>query len=534
MLPPSIGALVQRSAERFATLDALVDGPKRYSFAELGARVREATAAAMASGIQPGERAAIWAPNSVEWVIAALGLVSAGAALVPLNTRFKGDEAAYVLARSGARVLVVADGFLGADYTGMLAASATPTPELATVVSFADQPAAGTIGFGAWLAGGHEVAPAEVDARIAALGPADVSDIFFTSGTTGRPKGVVVTHEQTMRVFWTWSEIVGLAEGDRYLVVNPFFHTFGFKAGIIACLLRGATIIPEPVFDVPAVLARIAAEKVTVLPGPPTLYSSILDGPDRSGLDLDSLRLAVTGAASVPVRLVERMREELTFKTVLTAYGLTESTGTVSMCRADDDAVTIATTCGRAIPDTEVVIRRSDGSDAAPGEAGEVCVRGYNVMREYLDDPVATAETIDADGWLHTGDIGVLDERGYLKITDRLKDMYVVGGFNAYPAEIEQTLSTHDAISEVAVIGVPDERMGEVGKAFVVLRPGATLDAGRAHRVVTRAAGQLQGPALRRHRRHAPAQRLRERCERVSFGRRRRTSGLTPGSTART
>ena len=226
----------------------------------------------------------------------------------------------------------------------------------------------------------------------------------------------------------------------------------------------------------PAVLNRISAERVTVLPGPPTLYASILDGPDRSGLDLTSLRLAVTGAASVPVRLVERMRAELTFKAVLTAYGLTEATGTVSMCRHEDDAVTVATTCGRAIPDTEVVTARPDGTFADPGEPGEVLVRGYNVMREYFDDPVATAETIDEAGWLHTGDIGVLDEGGYLKITDRLKDMYVVGGFNAYPAEIEQTLTTHDAISEVAVIGVPDERMGEIGKAYVVLRPGATLE----------------------------------------------------------
>jgi acyl-CoA synthetase (AMP-forming)/AMP-acid ligase II len=284
------------------------------------------------------------------------------------------------------------------------------------------------------------------------------------------------THAQALRVFADWAGIVGLSEGDRYLVVNPFFHTFGYKAGIIACLLRGATILPEPVFDVPAVLARIAQERVSVLPGPPTLYASILDGPDRSGLDLSSLRLAVTGAASVPVTLVERMRAELTFRTVLTAYGLTESTGTVTMCRQDDDNVTIATTSGRAIPETEVIVVDRDGNTLAPGEAGEVLVRGYNVMREYFDDPKATAETIDAGGWLHTGDIGVLDERGNLQITDRLKDMYVVGGFNAYPAEIEQTLTGHEAVSEVAVIGVPDERMGEVGKAFVVLRPGASLE----------------------------------------------------------
>ena len=475
-LPPSIGALVQDSARRFAAVEALVDGPQRLTYAQLGERVREAAAAAIASDIQPGDRVSIWAPNSVEWVIAALGLVSAGAALVPLNTRYKGEEAAYVIARSSAKLLVVADGFLGADYSGMLKGADTKTPDLATIVSFADAPAEGTIGFQEWLATGRAIPAAEVDARIASVGPDDVSDVFFTSGTTGRPKGVVVSQHQTMRVFQTWSEVVGLREGDRYLVVNPFFHTFGYKAGIIACLLFGATIVPEPVFDVPAVLARIATEKISVLPGPPTLYASILDGPDRSKLDLGSLRLAVTGAASVPVRLIERMRAELTFKTVLTAYGLTEATGTVSMCRHEDDAVTVATTCGRAIPDTEVAVVDPDGKSLPPGEAGEVVVRGYNVMREYFDDPVATAETIDSEGWLHTGDIGVLDEKGYLKITDRLKDMYVVGGFNAYPAEIEQMLTTHDAISEVAVIGVPDERMGEVGKAYVVLRPGATLE----------------------------------------------------------
>ncbi len=467
---------MQDSAARFASREALAFGPARYTFAELGEKVREATAAAMASGIEPGDRAAIWAPNQVEWVIAALGMVSAGAALVPLNTRFKGEEAGYVLARSSAKLLVVADGFLGANYSGMLAAAAAQTPDLKTIVSLAESPASGTIRFSDWMESGRSIPAAAVHSRIVSIGPDDVSDVFFTSGTTGKPKGVVVTHHQTMKVFQTWSAIVGVEEGDRYLVVNPFFHTFGYKAGIIACLLRGATILPEPVFDVPAVLGRIAEEKVTVLPGPPTLYASILDGPDRSGLDLSSLRLAVTGAASVPVRLVERMRAELTFRTVLTAYGLTEATGTVSMCRQDDDDITIATTSGRAIPDTEVIVVDGEGNPLPPGQAGEVLVRGYNVMREYFDDPVATAETIDANGWLHTGDIGVLDERGNVQITDRLKDMYVVGGFNAYPAEIEQTLAGHDAVSEVAVIGVPDERMGEVGKAFVVLRPGATLE----------------------------------------------------------
>jgi acyl-CoA synthetase (AMP-forming)/AMP-acid ligase II len=268
---------------------------------------------------------------------------------------------------------------------------------------------------------------------------------------------------------------VGLREGDRYLIVNPFFHTFGYKAGFIACLMRGATIIPHAVFDVPAVLQRITEERVSVLPGPPTLYQSILNVEDRG--DLSSLRLAVTGAAVVPVELIKRMRSELTFETILTAYGLTESTGVVTMCRPDDDAETIANTSGCAIPDIEVRIVDDDNNELTRGEAGEIVVRGYNVMQGYFEDPDATAETIDHDGWLHTGDIGVMDEHGYVRITDRKKDMFIVGGFNAYPAEIENELVTHPAVSQAAVVGMPDERLGEVGCAFVVPRSGESIDA---------------------------------------------------------
>ncbi|MBA2607336.1 MAG: AMP-binding protein, partial [Actinobacteria bacterium] len=312
-----------------------------------------------------------------------------------------------------------------------------------------------------------------VDKRIGALGSDDVSDLIFTSGTTGRPKGVVATHGQTLRVFEQWASIVGLVAGDRYLIVNPFFHTFGFKAGFLACLIKGATIVPHPVFDVPTVLARISEERISMLPGPPALYQSILDHPQRDSFDLSSLRLCVTGAAPVPVEMIERMRKELTFKTIVTAYGLTESTGVVSICRAGDDAETISNTSGCAIPDTEVRVVDDKNNEAPRGEPGEIVVRGYNVMTGYFDNPSATGEAIDADGWLHTGDIGTMDERGYLKITDRLKDMFIVGGFNAYPAEIENNLLAHPQVAQVAVVGVPDERMGEVGVAFVVARPGA-------------------------------------------------------------
>ena len=325
--------------------------------------------------------------------------------------------------------------------------------------------------------------------RSAAVGPEDVSDLIFTSGTTGRPKGVVSTHGQSLRTFGTWASITGLRQGDRYLVVNPFFHTFGYKAGLLACLLTGATVVPEPVFDVDRVLARIAAERISVLPGPPTLYQSILAHPDRGSHDLSTLRLGVTGAAVVPVELVVAMREELGFDTVLTAYGLTESCGTVTMCRRTDPPEVVARTSGHAIPGTEVRAVDPGGAEVPTGQPGEIVVRGYNVMRGYWGDPAATAEAIDAGGWLHTGDIGVMDEAGNVTITDRMKDMFVVGGFNAYPAEIEAILRGCPGVGPLAVVGVPDERMGEVGCVYLVLP--ATGPSGRdddrafARRVLT-------------------------------------------------
>ncbi len=406
-------------------------------------------------------------------MLAALGALRAGAVLVPLNTRFKGGEAAYILRNAGATTLVTVRGFLGVDYPALLAAEETGA--LGRVVVLRDEgdtEAAGPagvplVGLPAFLAAGDGVSPSETAARAAAVRPDDVSDLIFTSGTTGHPKGAATTHAQSLRTFGTWSSIVGLGSGDRYLVVNPFFHTFGYKAGILACLMAGATVVPEPVFDAAAVLTRIAAERITVLPGPPTLYQTLLADPRRSAYDLSSLRLGVTGAAVVPVELVQAMRDELGFETVLTAYGLTESCGTVTMCRRSDPPDVVSGTSGRAIPGLEVRVV-ADGTDVPVGEPGEIVVRGYTVMSGYWGNDEATAEAIDAEGWLHTGDVGVMDAAGNVTITDRVKDMYVVGGFNAYPAEIEAILRGHEGVAQVAVVGIPDDRMGEVGCAYVV------------------------------------------------------------------
>jgi len=493
----TVPRLVEDAAVRFADDEAVVDGEVRVSFSELYARAIEVTRAAIAVGVQRGDRVAIWAPNSVAWVVSALGLVGSGAVLVPVNTRFKGPEAAHVLRSSGARALFTVEGFLGNDYPAMLAGEDLPELERIVLLHELHGAPAGcgssevtrldevpVYGWGEFLAAedgvvesgtavaGHKIGEAEALDRWHAVEGTDLSDLMFTSGTTGKPKGAMATHIQSLRAFATWASIVGLERGDRYLVVNPFFHTFGYKAGILACLMQGATLVPLAVFDTARVLEVVAEEKISVLPGPPTLYQSILDDPGRRENDLSSLRLAVTGAAVVPVELVKRMRAELGFDTVLTAYGLTESTGVVTMCRRSDSPEVIASTSGRAIPGLEVRVVASAGEDARPGEPGEVLVRGYTVISGYFGDPERSAEAVDPDGWLHTGDIGVTDESGNLRITDRTKDMFLVGGFNAYPAEIEGMLLRHPAVSQVAVVGMPHDRLGEVGCAFVVARPG--------------------------------------------------------------
>ncbi|MEU7201821.1 FadD3 family acyl-CoA ligase [Streptomyces sp. NPDC045470] len=483
----TIPRLVRAAAERYGPAEAVAEGRHRLSYAQLGERVERAAAACLAAGVRPGDRVAVWAPNTTGWITAALGAVTAGAVLVPVNTRFKGAETAHVLRRTRARLLFVTGTFLGTSYVASLRRAARegsgrgPLPGLPdlerAVVLSGDAPDS----FQAWqdfLAAGEAVPADAVRARADAVRPQDPSDIIFTSGTTGLPKGAVITHQQTLRAYGVWSELAGLVPGDRYLIVNPFFHTFGYKAGIIACLLRGATMIPQPVFGVPTALAHIAAERVTVLPGPPSLHQQLLDHPDRARYDLGSLRLVVTGAAVVPLELVERLRAELGVGTVLTAYGLSESSGIATMCRRDDPPATVAGTSGRAVPGTEIRIAGADGRGVAePGTAGEVQVRGYHVMTGYYEDPPATADALTPDGWLRTGDVGVLDADGNLRVTDRLKDMFIVGGFNAYPAEIERLLARHPDVAEVAVVGIPDPRLGEVGKAYTVRRPHSTLTA---------------------------------------------------------
>ncbi len=473
---------LRRAAQTWPDGIAIIDGqwnealgldrPITLTWQQLLGQVRVFAAALVASGIEAGDRVAVWAPNSYHWPIAALGTHYAGAVLVPLNTRYTVSEAADIISRSGARLVVTVEEFVGTNRLGDLVGHPVSDGRIVVGIDLNGSGAtpAPAIGWAEFLTRGTDLGTA--DARADAVAPDDLSDILFTSGTTGAPKGVLAEHRHTIAGARAWGANGGLGHQDRYLQANPYFHTFGYKAGILPCTLFGSTMVPLAVFHPDTAMQMIDDHDITVFPGAPTVFQTILDSPQRSGHDLSSLRLVVTGATVVPVVLVERLQSDLGVATVLTAYGQTETSGFITTCTADDDALTVATTCGRAYPGMTIRI-----DDPDENGAGEVLARGAMVMRGYLDNPEATAEAIDADGWLHTGDVGTIDENGNLRITDRLKDMYICGGFNVYPAEVEQVLARVDGVTEAAVIGVPDDRLGEVGRAYLTVRPGSGVDA---------------------------------------------------------
>jgi acyl-CoA synthetase (AMP-forming)/AMP-acid ligase II len=471
----TIPELVDDSARRYPKGEALVEGEIRWTFTELAERIHEAARALIASGVNRGDRIAIWAPNITEWVVAALAVHSVGAWLVPVNTRFKGREARDVMRRSKVRMLFTVTDFLDNDYVAAVQQDGG-VDSLDEIVVLRGSVPDGTVSFQQFLARALAVDDAVRAERAAAVQGDDICHVLFTSGTTGAPKGAMLTHEQVCRAYLIFAEVIGLREGDRYLIVLPFFHSFGLHAGILCCLMKGATIVPLQVFEPAATMRFIAEERITAFPGAPAIYQAILNHPDVDAFDLTSLRLAILGAAAIPVELIEQMHGRLGLECVVAGFGITESSGIVTMCRYDDPPEIIAHTCGRPLPGLEVRVADDDGSDVAHGEPGEILVRGYTLMRGYLDDPEQTALAIDGDGWLHTGDIGVLRADGNLAITDRKKDMFVVGGFNVYPAEIENVMASHPHIGQVAVVGMPDDRLGEVGIAYVVPRPNIVID----------------------------------------------------------
>jgi acyl-CoA synthetase (AMP-forming)/AMP-acid ligase II len=411
---------------------------------------------------------ALWAPNSAAWITTALGILSIGARLVPLNTRFKGQEAAYILSQCRARTLIAVDGFLGLHYVDMLREADASAPALADTVILDGPRVDGTSSWADFMARGASVDPALVHASIESIRPEDGSDIIFTSGTTGHPKGVMLRHGTSLRCYAAYNGSMQLGPGDRMLVVTPFFHCFGYKAGWMAALMMGATTVPMAVFNPSEALDMIERLRITHTAGAPTMFWAMIDEPALADRDISSLRRAVASAAYVPVELIERMKSDLGIDQPLTGYGLTEAHAIVTVSRPDEPPEMVANWSGRLLEDVEVRIVDDVGRDLPLGERGELLVRGYSIMDGYFDDPAATAAVIDPDGWLHTGDVAYLGPDSYLKVCDRKKDMYVTGGFNVAPAEVESIITDWDLVGVCAVIGVNDDRWGEVGAAFVV------------------------------------------------------------------
>lgn len=480
----TIPAVIAEAAERFGDHAAVVDGERSVSYRELDKMVRLVARAYLAHGVRPGDRVAVWAPNRLEFILAVVGAQSIGAAVVPINTRYSGREAHVILGRSGASILVVADGFLGLNLSASLndvEASAPSVgdgpvaglPKLKDVVvldGIVTDP--GKLSWAAFLADGESITESEARSVAAAVSPENIADILFTSGTTGVPKGVMSAHRQTLGVARDWARGAELTPDDRYAIVNPFFHGFGYKAGMISSLVSGATIYPVATFNTDTLLELIQSARITVLPGVSTIFTSLIDHPRLREYDLSSLRFAIAGAATVPATLFHDMVNLLGFRRVAQAYGLTECV-VATLSRPNEGLEHASQTTGPAVPGMEIRVVDPECNDLPVGGDGEILLRGANVMLGYFEDEAATSAAIDADGWFRTGDIGQLDEHGCLKITDRLKDMFTVGGFNVYPAEVEDILRRHPAVNESAVIGIDDVRLGSVGRAYIGIRHDA-------------------------------------------------------------
>jgi len=475
----TIPATLRATAAAHPDREALVDGDVRLSYCKLDGAVIDTVRGLIALGVSPGDRVSVWAQNCWQWCVACLGVVAAGAVLVPVNTRFRGREAAHLVNNSDSVALFTTTGFLGADYPQMLRA-ASPTPITVPIIVMDGNASDGDLTWEVFLRGGREVAETDAQERMQAVSADDVSDVMYTSGTTGFPKGVVQTHRKNLLAMSGLAAALGLRAGDRNLVLAPLFAQFGLRCGLFIDILTGATTVLDSVFDGARVIDLIERERITMLPGPPTILAALLS-PLAGGRDLSSLRIAITGSTVIPEKLVMALIENSVFDHVFTAYGLTEACGPVSVSSHNDSPAQVATYAGRTLDHIELKVVDPAGTTLGPGQRGELLVRAPTVMNGYLNDAEQTAAVIDTDGWLRTGDVGLISEDDHIQITGRVKEMVIVGGLNVYPTEVEASIREHPAVRDVALVGVEDERLGEVGVAFIVSHPGARFDAGALH-----------------------------------------------------
>ncbi|MBU9763358.1 AMP-binding protein [Mycobacterium sp. TNTM28] len=476
VLEETIGAAFERVVTSGPDADALVEAAtgRRWTYAELDVEVDRLARGLMASGVQKGDRVGIWAPNCAEWVMLQLATAKIGAILVNINPAYRTHELAYVLRQSGVRTLVSATAFKSSDYVTMVAEVQADCPALTDIVFL------GTLDWDRLRT--EQVDERQLRARGAELGHTDPINIQYTSGTTGFPKGATLSHRNILNNGFFVGGLINLAPGDRVCIPVPFYHCFGMVMGNLGALTHGATIvIPAPGFDPGITLATVAAERCTALYGVPTMFIAMLGHPDFATFDLSSLRTGIMAGSVCPVEVMKRVVADMHMAEVAICYGMTETSPVSCQTLVDDDLERRTATIGRVHPHLEIKIVNPDtGATVERGQPGEFCTRGYSVMLGYWNEPAKTAEVIDADGWMHTGDLAVMGEDGYCAVVGRIKDMVIRGGENVYPREIEEFLYTHPDIDDAQVIGVPDAKYGEEICAWVRMKPGcAPLDAER-------------------------------------------------------
>ncbi len=489
----TIGGFFDGVAETYPDSQALILRHQgvEWTYAELQRRVDQLASGLLALGIVPGDRVGIWGPNSAEWVLTQLATAKLGAIMVCINPAYRLYELEYALNKVECKALITDESFKTSDYLGMLntlapeleycapgALASTKLPNLKHVIRMGSSSSAGMHNF-------DQICELATDAdRAALLGlqtqlkPDDAINIQFTSGTTGNPKGATLSHCNILNNGYLTGEAMRLTPADKLCIPVPLYHCFGMVLAVLACVSHGATMVfPGEAFDPQQTLQTVQDERCTALHGVPTMFITELDHPNFSSFDLSSLRTGIMAGAPCPIEVMKRVISEMHMRDILIAYGQTELSPINNITLPDDSLERRTETVGRAMPWVEIKVIDEAGHVVPVGEKGEICTRGYSVMRGYWNDPEKTAETIDAAGWLHSGDIATMDACGYVRIVGRIKDMIIRGGENVYPREVEEFLYQHPAISEVQVFGIPDKKMGEEVCAWVQLNEGATLTA---------------------------------------------------------
>ncbi|BBW96090.1 AMP-binding protein [Geobacillus sp. FSL W8-0032] len=493
MLTVTVGKLLEERARQYADREAVVyaDRNLRLTYQQLNDYCRLVARGLMRLGIEKGEHVAIWATNVPEWIACQFATGKMGAVLVTVNTNYRAAELEYLLRQSDSTTLFLIEQYRDSSYIDILyeivpeLRTSAPgqlqskrLPKLKNVVFLGDKRYPGMFTWNDILAMAHDVSEEELDERMASLDPHDVINMQYTSGTTGFPKGVMLTHYNVVNNAHQVAQCMGLGEGDRLCIPVPFFHCFGCVMSTLACVTVGATMVPVVEFHPKRVLQTVAAERCTALHGVPTMFIAELNDPDFDQYDLSSLRTGIMAGSPCPVEVMKGVIEKMGMTDITIAYGQTEASPVITQTRTDDPLELRVETVGRALPGVEVkIVEPGTNREVPRGVQGELCTRGYHVMKGYYNNPEATNEAIDADGWLHTGDLATMDENGYCRITGRLKDMIIRGGENIYPREIEEFLYKHPKILDVQVVGVPDEVYGEEVMAWIILKDGETATA---------------------------------------------------------